>query len=92
MLIIEMLLNYSAMFHKFNISIKGGTLIAVPLFNNQNRNSGKENQRNCRFVNDVLHIGERKKDVFRRLPVEWSHGETVVLSLAESKLFGKVIE
>ena len=46
----------------------------------------------CRFVNDVLHIGERKKDSFGRLPVERPHGEIVVLPLPNSKLLGKVIK
>ena len=44
----------------------------------------------CRFVNDVLHIRIRKKDVFWGLPVEWSHREVVILTLAHSKLFFKV--
>ncbi|MCI6725228.1 MAG: ATP-binding protein, partial [Bacteroidales bacterium] len=38
----------------------------------------------CRFVNDVLHNGERKKDGIGRLPVERAHGEIVVLSLPNS--------
>ena len=46
----------------------------------------------CRFVNDVLHSGERKKDGIGRLPVERAHGEIVVLSLPNSKLLGKVIK
>ena len=37
----------------------------------------------CRFVNDVLHIRERKKDVFGGVPVERSHREIVVLSLSD---------
>ena len=49
-------------------------------------------ERKCRFVNDVLHIGERKKDSFGRLPVERPHGEIVVLPLPNSKLLGKVIK
>ena len=47
---------------------------------------------NCRFVNDVLHNGERKKDGIGRLPVERAHGEIIVLSLPNSKLLGKVIK
>ena len=35
------------------------------------------------IVNDVLHIRERKKDVFGRAPVEWSHREIVVFSLTD---------
>ena len=46
----------------------------------------------CRFVNDELHIWERKKDSFRRLPVEWSHREIVVLSLADGQLLYEAIE
>ena len=46
----------------------------------------------CRFVNDVLHIRIRKKDVFWGLPVEWSHREVVVLTLSDSELFLKVCE
>ena len=41
---------------------------------------------------DVLHIWKRTKNVFRRAPIEWTHGEIVVLSLLNSRLFGKVIE
>ena len=44
----------------------------------------------CRFVNDVLQIGERKKNVFRRPPVERTHGEIVVLPLPHSELRGKI--
>ena len=44
----------------------------------------------CRFVNDVLHSGERKKDGIGRLPVERAHGEIVVLSLPNSKLLFEV--
>ena len=46
----------------------------------------------CRFVNDVLHIRKRIKNVFRWHPVERSHGESVITSLPDSKLFGEVIE
>lgn len=40
-------------------------------------------------------FGERKKDSFRRLPVERSHREVVVISLPDSKLIleiGEAIE
>ena len=46
----------------------------------------------CRFVNDVLHIRKRIKNIFGSHPVEWSHGESVIASLSDSKLFGKVIK
>ena len=46
----------------------------------------------CRFVNDVLHIRKRIKNIFRSHPVERSHGESVIASLPDSKLFGKVIK
>jgi len=49
-----------------------------------------KNHKNCRFVNDVLQIGERKKNVLGRLPVERSHREIVVLSLSDSELLFKV--
>ena len=41
---------------------------------------------------DVLHIWKRTKNVFRRAPVEWTHGKIVVLSLLNSRLFSKFIE
>ena len=40
----------------------------------------------------MLHIRERKKDVFGRLPAEWSHREVVILTLSDSELFLKVSE
>lgn len=46
----------------------------------------------CRFVNDALHIRERKKDRFGRAPVERPHGEVIVLPLADSKLPSEVIK
>ena len=46
----------------------------------------------CRFVNDVLHIRKRIKNIFGSHPVEGSHGESVIASLPDSKLFGEVIE
>ena len=35
----------------------------------------------CRFVNDVLHIRESEKHLFRRAPVERTHREIVVFTL-----------
>ena len=46
----------------------------------------------CWFVNDVLHVWIRKKDVFGRVPVEWSHGEVVVLPLSDGQLLFEIIE
>ena len=46
----------------------------------------------CRFVNDVLHVGKRIKDLFRRAPVERTHGEVVVFELPDSKLRPEVLE
>ena len=46
----------------------------------------------CRFVNDVLQISERKKGIFRRLPVERSHGKIIVLPLTDSELLCEVFE
>ena len=46
----------------------------------------------CRFVNEVLHALERKKDSPRRLPAEWSHGEIIILPLTHGKLFCKIIK
>ena len=40
----------------------------------------------------MLHIWKRKENIFRRQPVERSHGESVITSLPDSKLFGKVIK
>ncbi len=37
-----------------------------------------------------LQIRKRKKDSFRRSTVERSHREVIILSLPDSKLFGKV--
>lgn len=39
------------------------------------------NQLSCRFVNDVLHIRESEKHLFRRAPVERTHREIVVFTL-----------
>ena len=38
----------------------------------------------------MLHIEKRKKNMFRRVPVEWSHGEVVILSLPGGKLLFEV--
>ena len=46
----------------------------------------------CRFVNDVLQRGKRRKDEFGRAPVEGAHGEIVVFSIPDSKLFLEVLE
>ena len=40
----------------------------------------------------MLHIRKRIKDIFGGHPVEGSHGESVIASLSDSKLFGKVIK
>ena len=40
----------------------------------------------------MLHIRKRIKNIFRSHPVERSHGESIISSLPDSKLFGKVIE
>ena len=44
----------------------------------------------CRFANDVLHIGKRKKNMLGRLPVEWSHWKVVILTLSKGQLFFKI--
>ena len=46
----------------------------------------------CRFVNDVLHIGKRGKDLLGRFPVELSHGEMIVGTIPDSQLFLEVLE
>ena len=46
----------------------------------------------CRFVNDVLHIGKRGKNLLGRFPIEWSHGEMIVGTLPDSQLFLEVLE
>ena len=40
----------------------------------------------------MLHIGERKKNVLWRLPVEWSHREVIILTLSDSELSFKISE
>ena len=42
---------------------------------------GDRIDKNCRFVNDVLHIRESEKHLFRRAPVERTHREIVVFTL-----------
>ena len=44
----------------------------------------------CRFVNDVLHLWERRKNVFWGFPVERSHRKVVILALSDSELLFKV--
>ncbi len=44
----------------------------------------------CGFVNDVLHIREREKSLFRREPVKRSHGKVVIESVPNSKLPAEV--
>ena len=44
----------------------------------------------CGFVNDVLHFWKRIKDDLRRLPVEGSHWEIIILPLPYSELFFEV--
>ena len=46
----------------------------------------------CRLVNDKLQSRKRKKDIARRLPVERTHGEIIILPLTDSKLFRKIIK
>ena len=46
----------------------------------------------CRLVNDELHIRKRKKDIARRLPVERTHGEIIILPLTDGKLFYKIVK
>ena len=46
----------------------------------------------CRFVNDVLHIRESGKDLFRRAPVEGTHREVVVFVLPYGELLAEVVK
>lgn len=46
----------------------------------------------CRFVNDMLQIRESEKDSFGGHPVERSHGEIIIISLPDSKLFLEIRE
>lgn len=36
--------------------------------------------------------GERREDLYRRVPVEWAHGESIVFSVPNSELFLEVVE
>ena len=40
----------------------------------------------------MLQIRERIENAIRRVPVKWSHGEVVVLSLPDRKLLGKILK
>ena len=63
------------------------------IFKKELREIGKGvGTRRCRFVNDVLQRGKRRKDEFGRAPVEGAHGEIVVFSIPDSKLFLEVLE
>ncbi|MCR5648110.1 MAG: hypothetical protein K6F67_01080, partial [Oscillospiraceae bacterium] len=46
----------------------------------------------CGFVNDVLHIREREKSLFRGEPVKRSHGKVVIESVPNSKLPAEIFE
>ena len=46
----------------------------------------------CRLVNDKLQRRKRKKDIARRLPVERTHGEIIILPLTDGKLFYKIVK
>ena len=46
----------------------------------------------CRFVNDVLQIWERKKNLFWGTPIERTHGKIVVLTLANSELLLEIVK
>ena len=46
----------------------------------------------CRFVNDVLQLWERKKNLFRGAPIERTHREIVVLTLANSELLLEIVK
>ena len=46
----------------------------------------------CRFVNDVLQIWERKKNLFRGAPIERTHREIVVLTLANGELLLEIVK
>ena len=51
-----------------------------------------EHRRYCRLVNDALQRRKRKKDIERRLPVERTHGEIIILPLTDGKLFYKIVK
>ena len=40
----------------------------------------------------MLQSRKRKKNIARRLPVERTHGEIIILPLTDSKLFRKIIK
>ena len=40
----------------------------------------------------MLQSRKRKKDIARRLPVERTHGEIIILPLTDSTLFRKIIK
>lgn len=46
----------------------------------------------CRLVNDALQRRKRKKDIARRLPVERTQGEIIILPLTDGKLFCKIVK
>lgn len=46
----------------------------------------------CRFVNDVLQIWERKKNLFRGTPIKRPHREVIVLALANSELLLEIMK
>ena len=46
----------------------------------------------CRFVNDVLHIGERGKGLNGRAPVEGTHGKMIVSAFTDSELLFEIIK
>ena len=46
----------------------------------------------CRLVKDKLQRRKRKKDIARRLPVERTHGEIIILPLTDGKLFCKIVK
>ena len=46
----------------------------------------------CWFVNDVLQIWERKKNLFRGTPIKRPHREVIVLALANSELLLEIMK
>ena len=48
--------------------------------------------RKRRLVNDKLQRRKRKKEVARRLPVERTHWEIIILPLTNGKLFHKIVK
>lgn len=51
-----------------------------------------QEKRKCRFVNDVLQIWERKKNLFRGTPIKRPHREVIVLALANSELLLEIMK